>query len=160
MPAANRTAIRIDTPLLPPPWAVMQRALLQAQAPALEAFYANALDRAGDPIEVEGRFKPGHQETSYDQMLAHFAEYNDVVGDHPLNLRTTTLALNARSLVMQAGAYGEHRFGTVAAGTTRATVDRSCLTVHLEPGCGARLVLEQHRYSERPTFTFPWDRDE
>ena len=56
---------------------------------------ATALDWAGDPIEIAGRFKPGHQEHSYEQMLAHFAEYTDVEGDHPLNLQTTTLALNA-----------------------------------------------------------------
>ena len=68
--------------------------------------------------------------------------------------------VRARSLVVQAGAYGEHRFGTVAAGTARAAVDHPWLTVHLEPGCGARLVLEQQRYTERPTFTFPWDREE
>ena len=28
-------------------------------------------------------------------MLAHFEDYNDIVGDHPLNLLTTSLALNA-----------------------------------------------------------------
>ena len=65
-----------------------------------------------------------------------------------------------RSVVMQAGAYGEHRFGTVRAdtgnvGAARAVVDRPWVTVHLEPGCGARLACEQHRYTERPTFTFP-----
>ncbi len=27
-------------------------------------------------------------------MLAHFKDYNDVAGDHPLNLLSTTLALN------------------------------------------------------------------
>ncbi len=56
---------------------------------------ATALDWAGDPIEIQGRFKPGHEENTYEQMLAHFAEYNDVVGDHPLNLQITTLAINA-----------------------------------------------------------------
>lgn len=59
---------------------------------------ATAQDWAGDPIEVEGRFKPRHGENSYEQMLEHFAEYNDVVGDHPLNLHTTTLAFNAYAL--------------------------------------------------------------
>ena len=68
--------------------------------------------------------------------------------------------VSRRSVVVQAGAYGEHRFGTVAAGATRATIERPWLTVHLGPGCGARLVFEQHRYAERPTFTFPWDREE
>ena len=28
-------------------------------------------------------------------MLAHFEEYTDVGGDHPLNLQTTSLAANA-----------------------------------------------------------------
>ena len=56
---------------------------------------ATGLDWAGDPIEVEGRFKPGHGERDFEQMVAHFKDYNDVEGDHPLNLGTTTLALNA-----------------------------------------------------------------
>jgi hypothetical protein len=56
---------------------------------------ATALDWTGDPIEVKNRFRLGHGEESYEQMLAHFKDYNDVVGDHPLNLLSTTLALNA-----------------------------------------------------------------
>ncbi len=56
---------------------------------------ATALDWAGDPIEIEGRFRPGHGEASYEQMLAHFEEYNDVDGDSPLNFGITTLMLNA-----------------------------------------------------------------
>ena len=47
---------------------------------------ATALDWAGDPIEVEGRFRLGHGEHTYAQMLEHFKDYNDIVGDHPLNL--------------------------------------------------------------------------
>ena len=54
-----------------------------------------ALDWVGDPFEVEGRFVPAHGERNYQEMLDHFKDYNDVVGDHPLNLGTTTLALNA-----------------------------------------------------------------
>jgi hypothetical protein len=56
---------------------------------------ATALDWAGDPIEVKDRFKLLHGETSYDQMLAHFKDYTDVVGDHPQNLMATSLALTA-----------------------------------------------------------------
>ena len=59
---------------------------------------ATGLDWAGDPIEVEGRFLPGHGERNFEEMLAHFKDYNDVAGDHPLNLCTTTLALNAYML--------------------------------------------------------------
>lgn len=56
---------------------------------------ATGLDWTGDPIEVEHRFDLAHGERSYAEMLAHFKDYNDVVGDHPLNLLATTLALNA-----------------------------------------------------------------
>lgn len=63
---------------------------------------ATALDWAGDPIEVAGRFAPRHGENSYDQMLEHFRDYNDIVGDHPQNLLTTTLGLNAFALTGEA----------------------------------------------------------
>ncbi len=59
---------------------------------------ATALDWAGDPIEVEGRFRPLHGERTYREMLEHFRDYNDVVGDHPQNLLATSLALNAYML--------------------------------------------------------------
>ena len=59
---------------------------------------ATALDWAGDPIEVENRFKPGHGERTYQEMLDHFKDYTDIIGDHPQNLRTTILALNAYAL--------------------------------------------------------------
>lgn len=59
---------------------------------------ATGLDWAGDPIEVEGRFRLGHGERSYAEMVAHFKDYNDVVGDHPLNLAATTLGVLAYML--------------------------------------------------------------
>jgi hypothetical protein len=62
---------------------------------------ATALDWAGDPIEVEHRFRPGHGEGSYQQMLEHFQDYNDIVGDSPMNLAATSLALNAYMLTHQ-----------------------------------------------------------
>src|SRR5947209_13475894 len=63
---------------------------------------ATALDWAGDPIEVEHRFHLLHGETSYEQMLAHFKDYNDIVGDHPQNLQATCLALHAYLLTHDA----------------------------------------------------------
>ena len=56
---------------------------------------ATALDWTGDPVEVENRFQLGHGERNYEEMLAHFKDYNDIVGDHPLNLLSTSLATNA-----------------------------------------------------------------
>lgn len=59
---------------------------------------ATGLDWAGDPIEVKGRFKPRHGEDTYEQMVEHFKDYNDIVGDHPQNMGSTSLALNAYML--------------------------------------------------------------
>ncbi|HUE75084.1 MAG TPA: hypothetical protein VMP01_29720 [Pirellulaceae bacterium] len=59
---------------------------------------ATALDWAGDPIEVENRFLLRHGERNYEEMLAHFKDYNDIVGDHPQNLQATSLAFNAFAL--------------------------------------------------------------
>ena len=59
---------------------------------------ATAVDWAGDPIDVAHRFRLGHGEQSYAEMLEHFKDYNDIVGDHPLNLLTTSLAFNAYAL--------------------------------------------------------------
>jgi hypothetical protein len=56
---------------------------------------ATALDWAGDPIEVKDRFGLRHGERSYEEMLAHFKDYNDIVGDHPQNLMATSLAMTA-----------------------------------------------------------------
>jgi hypothetical protein len=63
---------------------------------------ATALDWAGDPIEVKNRFRLGHGEQSYQQMLEHFKDYNDIIGDHPLNLLATSLAMNAYMLTHEA----------------------------------------------------------
>ncbi len=59
---------------------------------------ATGLDWAGDPLEVENRFEALHGERTYDEMIAHFKDYNDVAGDHPQNLSATTLAANAYML--------------------------------------------------------------
>ncbi|MDB5312355.1 MAG: hypothetical protein JWO38_6557 [Gemmataceae bacterium] len=59
---------------------------------------ATAVDWAGDPLEVENRFRLRHGDRSYGEMLQHFKGYTDIVGDTPLNLLSTTLALNAYML--------------------------------------------------------------
>jgi hypothetical protein len=56
------------------------------------------LDWAGDPIRVENRFHLGHGERTYEEMVAHFKDYNDIIGDHPQNMGATTLAANAYML--------------------------------------------------------------
>jgi hypothetical protein len=63
---------------------------------------ATALDWAGDPIDVAGRFDTGHGETTFQEMLDHFRDYTDVVGDNPVNLGATGLGLAAYALTGEA----------------------------------------------------------
>jgi hypothetical protein len=63
-----------------------------SQGPLLRP--TTALDWAGDPFDTS-RFKLEHGERNFDEFLKHFEEYTDTVCDSPLNLQSTTLALNA-----------------------------------------------------------------
>ncbi len=67
---------------------------------------ATTYDWVGDPVPGSFHLLHGKQgrgglvnlDSVYEKMLAHCAEYIDSVGDHPLNLGTTGLALNAYAL--------------------------------------------------------------
>ncbi len=67
---------------------------------------ATVYDWVGDPVpgsfnlmhSPEGRNKLIDMKSRYPKMLAHCTEYLDSVGDHPLNLASTALALNAYAL--------------------------------------------------------------
>lgn len=67
---------------------------------------ATTYDWVGDPVPGSfhalhsrgGRIQMVDLEKHYPKMLAHCAEYVDSVGDHPLNLASTNLALNAYML--------------------------------------------------------------
>ena len=71
-----------------------------------------------------------------------------------------TNQVEAREVVVQGGAYGEHQFLDAAIGGGTTTVDGPFFTVRLAPGAGVRLELGMQRYANQPTFTFPWDRKE
>ena len=69
-----------------------------------------------------------------------------------------TNPLDARTVVVQAGGYGEHRFDAVTVDGKTARIGGPVVTVRLEAGSGARLRFAMTRYANRPTFAFPWDR--
>jgi hypothetical protein len=89
-----------DAPNYDPRHRIIRSMFTGSRGPLLRK--ATALDWAGDPIEVGNRFKLGHGERTFAEMLAHFKDYNDIVGDNPLNLLATTLALNAYMLEHEA----------------------------------------------------------
>ncbi len=66
--------------------------------------------------------------------------------------------IEARTVVVQGGGYGEHRLDTAAITGATVKVDGPVLTVRLEPGAGSRIEFKMTRYAHRPTFAHPWDR--
>jgi hypothetical protein len=67
-----------------------------------------------------------------------------------------TNPVDARSLIVQAGGYAEHRFVEVTTEGKTTALNGSHLTVRLEPGCGGRFVLKMRRFVNQPTLALPW----
>jgi hypothetical protein len=63
-----------------------------------------------------------------------------------------------RTVVVQAGAYGEHRFRSVNAGGGAAKVDGADFQVRLAAGAGETLEIGMDLFAQQPTVTFPWER--
>ena len=60
-----------------------------------------------------------------------------------------------REVIVQGGAYAEHRIESVQMQGRTLAVDSPAFTVKLAPGAGASLTLKMKRYSEKPTEAFP-----
>jgi hypothetical protein len=67
-------------------------------------------------------------------------------------------AVDSRTVVVQAGGYGEHQFESVEWNGRTERLDARDFTVRLSPGAGARLTLAMRRYVNPPTVLFPWAR--
>lgn len=67
-------------------------------------------------------------------------------------------AREARTVLVQGGAYGEHRIESVRQGDRVQAVGARTCFVRLAPGAGAKLELAMRRYTEAPTLTLPWER--
>ena len=63
-----------------------------------------------------------------------------------------------RTVVVQAGAYGEHQFTSVASGNGMTEVRAAHFEVRLAPGAGDKMTIGMRRYVNQPALAFPWDR--
>src|SRR5206468_1964682 len=63
--------------------------------------------------------------------------------------------LSPRTVVVQGGAYGEHRVESVDAGGKIVPVNSPSFTLKLGAGAGGKIILNMKRYSEQPTEIFP-----
>jgi len=66
-----------------------------------------------------------------------------------------------RTVVVQAGSFGEHRFGEASVeGVESVTVDGRWLEVVLGPAAGACIRITMDRYVNSPSYETPWSRRE
>jgi hypothetical protein len=80
------------------------------------------------------------------------------LGDRSTEVTLVNTGPRVRAVIVQGGAYGEHRIDAITLDGVRHTVGARHATIRLEPGSGAQLTLAMTRYANRPTLAFPWDR--
>jgi len=80
------------------------------------------------------------------------------MGDRTCAVTLVNTGVQPRTVIVQGGAYAEHRIDAVTLGGRTTTVGARDATVRLAPGSGATLSLSMTRYANRPTLAFPWDR--
>ena len=78
------------------------------------------------------------------------------LGDRETEVSLVNVGARPRTVIVQGGAYGEHRIDSVTLDGRAAEGGGQDFSVRLEPGCGARLKLAMTRYANRPSLAFPW----
>jgi hypothetical protein len=108
------------------------------------------------PLHAQVRhFDPERQRAGLPEDVAALVE-----GIGPESVTLTLVNVNpleARTVTVQMGAYGEHHARRVTTGDQTTSVDAPYFTVRLEPGTGAALTIDVQRYVHQPTLKFPWD---
>lgn len=62
----------------------------------------------------------------------------------------------AREVVVQTGAYGEHQCRSVSAAGARVDVNGRFFHVVLAPGAGGEVRIQRTKHANQPTFALPW----
>jgi hypothetical protein len=100
-------------------------------------------------------FDPVHRRSGLPDDVAALVER---LSDNEVTLTlVNTSQTESHELIVQAGAYAEHRFESIRMTNETIAIQDSRLTVRLSPGCGQRLVLKMNRYVNQPTMSHPWD---
>jgi hypothetical protein len=66
--------------------------------------------------------------------------------------------IEPRTVIIQGGAYAEHKISSVTVGDQVMEIGNSDCAVELAPGCGAQLQLTLKRFANQPSLAFPWSR--
>ena len=100
-------------------------------------------------------FDPERRRSGLPQDVAALVE--KLTGDTVTLTLVNTSPFHSRDLILQAGAYGEHRFHSVTVNGKTVPIEGPSVRLRLQPGCGSRLVFSMQRYANQPRLAPPWD---
>ena len=100
-------------------------------------------------------FDPERRRSGLPPEVAALVE--KLTGDSVTLTLVNTSPLHPRDLIVQAGAYAEHRFQSVTVNGKTTPIDGPSVRLRLQPGCGSRLVFSMRRYASQPRLAMPWD---
>ncbi|MFC1552496.1 hypothetical protein ACFL6P_08035 [Candidatus Latescibacterota bacterium] len=81
---------------------------------------------------------------------------SEMTDDHVNVTLVNVSQTKAHDVIVQTGGYGEHQCLSVEIDGDRIPVNNRYFTVHLAPGSGAEMVINNKRYANHPTLSFPW----
>jgi hypothetical protein len=64
----------------------------------------------------------------------------------------------SRKLIVQAGAFGEHSFTSIAEGKSHIEVNSPYFVVELPPAGSIHLIAGMKRFQNKPSYAFPWQK--
>ena len=132
-----------------PPNPVFTKGLTQVTMGAPHSVYTGGLLRATLRYFDSDRARPGlppDVAALVDKLGAGNA------GVHLVNLNTS----ETRNLIVQAGAFAEHRFVELTCADRTIPVESKYFAVRLPPAASIRLDMVMRRFVHRPTYAFPW----
>ncbi len=117
----------------------------------------NAPGRAGNILHSQVRyFDPEKRRAGLPEDMA--ALVSKITPEGITLTLVNTNQVEHRTVVVQAGAYGEHQFTSVASGNGATEVGAAHFEVRLAPGSGGEMTIGMRRYVNQPALTFPWNR--
>jgi len=143
-----------------PPNPVFTKGLTQVMMGAPQSVYNGGLLRATVRYFDKERKRPG--------LPPEVAALVDALAPDSAGIQLFNLnGGEARELIVQAGAFGEHHFtelrfegeGRDDTEVKVVPVNSKYFSVQLPPGTGMRLELGMRRFVNQPTYAFPWHGD-
>ena len=149
----SRDAEQLIVDNVQPPLPVVTKGLTQVALGAPQSVYNGGLNQGVVRYFDDEQRRPGLPSdiaALVDELKA------DRVGVHLVNLSPN----DSKTVVVQAGMFGQHKFTTVKnGGGEPVQVDGKDLRVTLAPSSSAHISLGVERYVNTPTYAFPWHGD-